>query len=145
MDFFTYWDYGDGNQIEIASMDDCHIRNCIDRIKEAQNSYYNDNNSSTGVFSQKWVEEKGEKYIRSFKMELEIRSRIKSKQYPVIDLKENCDTCEILPCMRSFNKMSRCDDWKLFYIRVFDYCQDYIEQQVAVRGGCYVNGQLYLA
>lgn len=149
-EYYTFWTDSYGKNIEISKMDDFYINNCIKRIVDAIELYINRNCSSQGncdtsdVFSKPWTLEYGENYLMSFNAELEIRTRIKNKDYPSINLPEICMNCSNICCTHTTSNYSRCNEWNPNPIKIIDCLNgDYISQQVANREACYINGKLY--
>ena len=108
----------------ISKMSKKYIENCINRIK---NSPYFDcseeiANADSGnqIFGPKWCYEHGKGYLEAFYRELEIRKRIKKKDYLSVTVDEICDNCSnCLKCENSGEHNEGCVDWEFELFEIF--------------------------
>lgn len=68
---YTRWVNAQGQIIDIKSMSDDYILNCINMIQNSSQK-----NGST--ISKEWVEKYGVKYLKQFKIELASRNELRS-------------------------------------------------------------------
>ena len=124
-----------------------YIKNCIDQINNAVLFYSVKNDSldedSDSVLSSKWCKENANFYLQLFENELEIRRRIKEKDYPMIIMDETCDTCDRHKYGSKCDNGKKCKNWTPSGIMIRDELKDN-DWEVAKRAGYKCNDITYI-
>ena len=146
---YSVWKDAEGQYHIISEMKKSHIKNCINQINIAIQSY--DVKSNEGreeyidekfpVLHKEWSKKYANGFLDSFNTELEIRQRIKERDYPAVSLNRECDTCNRVYCEKSFNN-GECDSWLPSVVVVID-CLSGVDAQVAQRAGFICNDEVY--
>lgn len=146
---YSVWKDSEGKYHIISEMNKSYIKNCIKQIDIAIQTYNVKDNEgrelhideSYPVLRKEWTKRYANGFLDAFNSELEIRQRIKKEDYPVIFLKEECDTCNIVYCERKFVG-KQCDSWTPSPYTVIDNLNG-IDAEVAYRAGFICNSIKY--
>ena len=147
---YEYWIDGDGQKHLISEMKTQYIKNCISQINNAVLLYStikNDeddslDNDSDSVLSSKWCRENADFYLQVFKNELEIRHRVRKKDYPIINMRETCDTCNEHKYGSKCDNGKKCENWTPSGIMIREELNDN-DWEIARRAGYKCNGITY--
>lgn len=145
---YEVWKDYAGKYHIISEMDTQHIRNCIKQIETSIRRYNvrpdegweTKNDDEFTPLGKEWSEKFANGFLDAFKIELNIRNRIRKKDYPVVDVEKNCETCAEIICKKR-TMATNCTQWSPASYALPDFEGE--DAEVARRGGIICNGEIY--
>lgn len=145
---YEAWEDADGNYHKISEMDTKYIKNCKKQVEIAIQTYCVSadegreeiSGTSYDVLGKEWSKKFANGFLDTFNRELEIRNRIKKKDYPAVVIDENCSTCGNSDCDER-EKRNKCEWYPQAYCVINKL--DGVDAEIARRSGFICNDIKY--